>query len=221
MNFGRVGWVQVSSQNSHPATFCFATAADSATASDLTKLTTNCDAAAEPPLREEWQLADRVRAASVTSPTDARHHVAWRRLAREMRCDANELRARWAAAGHAGSTVLPLLEPWEMADGLIKGAADGTAVQLAVAVGGADDVFLTAGIVETASGAAYELGAPSDQQIEAWRQKNAGISLAASSVDLGWVQSATGMVAAPTALAAIAVGAGVLTHHLQVHIFVI
>jgi len=174
------------------------------------------------PLREQWQLADRVSAAAVASPTDARRHVAWRRLAREMRCDAGELRERWAAGGQAGSPLLPLLEPWEVADGLVRGAADGAAVQLALAVGGADDVFLTAGIVETASGAAYELGAPSDLQIEAWRQKDAGPALATMDApDPGWVQNAAGLVAAPTTLAALAVTAGLLTHHLQVSVFVI
>jgi hypothetical protein len=38
---------------------------------------------------------------------------------------------------------------------------------------------------------------------------------------MGWLQGAAGMVAAPTALAALVVAAGVLTHHLQVHVFVI
>ena len=90
-------------------------------------------------LAEEWNLADRVRAASVPSPTDSsRRHVAWRRLARGMNTDAETLRARWAACGHSGSPVLPLLEPWEVADGLVRGASKGEAVQLALAVGGAD-----------------------------------------------------------------------------------
>ena len=120
-------------------------------------------------LAEEWNLADRVRAASVPSPTDGRRHVAWRRLARQSGDDAETLRARWAACGHSGSPVLPLLEPWEVADGLVRGASKGEAVQLALAVGGGDEALLGAGVVETASGAAYELGAPSDVQIEAWR----------------------------------------------------
>ena len=170
-------------------------------------------------LAEEWNLADRVRAASVPSPTDGRRHVAWRRLARGMNTDAETLRDRWAMQGNADSPVLPLLEPWEVADGLVRGAFDGEAVQLALAVGGGDELLLGAGVVETASGAAYELGAPSDVQIEAWRT-----DVALPVVDapqMGWVQSAAGMVAAPTALAALAVAAGVLTHHLQVHVFVI
>ena len=170
-------------------------------------------------LAEEWNLADRVRAASVPSPTDGRRHVAWRRLARGMNTDAETLRARWAMQGNAGSPVLPLLEPWEVADGLVRGAADGEAVQLALAVGGGDEALLGAGVVETASGAAYELGAPSDIQIEAWRTDVALPVVEAPK--LGWVQGAAGMVAAPTALAALAVAAGVLTHHLQVHVFVI
>ena len=66
---------------------------------------------------------------------------------------------------------------------------------------------------------AYELGAPSDVQIEAWRTDIALPVVEAPK--LGWVQSAAGMVAAPTALGALAVAAGVLTHHLQVHVFVI
>ena len=91
-------------------------------------------------LAEEWNLADRVRAASVPSPTDSsRRHVAWRRLARQSGDDAETLRARWAAFGHAGSPVLPLLEPWEVADGLVKGASQGEAVQLALCVGGGDE----------------------------------------------------------------------------------
>ena len=171
-------------------------------------------------LAEEWNLADRVRAASVPSPTDSsRRHVAWRRLARGMNTDAETLRDRWAMQGNAGSPVLPLLEPWEVADGLVKGAAAGEAVQLALAVGGGDELLLGAGVVETASGVAYELGAPSDVQIEAWRT-----DVALPVVDapqMGWLQGAAGMVAAPTALAALAVAAGVLTHHLQVHVFVI
>ena len=174
---------------------------------------------ADPPnLAEEWNLADRVRAASVPSPTDGRRHVAWRRLARGMNTDAETLRDRWAMQGNAGSPVLPLLEPWEVADGLVRGAADGEAVQLALAVGGGDELLLGAGVVETASGAAYELGAPSDVQIEAWRRPDMPVIDAPK---LGWVQGAAGMVAAPTALAALAVAAGVLTHHLQVHVFVI
>ena len=171
-------------------------------------------------LAEEWNLADRVRAASVPSPTDGRRHVAWRRLARQSGDDAETLRARWAACGHAGSPVLPLLEPWEVADGLVRGAADGEAVQLALAVGGGDETVVGAGVVETASGAAYELGAPSDVQIEAWRRTDIALPVV-EAPKLGWVQSAAGMVAAPTALAALVVAAGVLTHHLQVHVFVI
>ena len=169
-------------------------------------------------LAEEWNLADRVRAASVPSPTDGRRHVAWRRLARQSGDDAEALRARWAACGHSGSPVLPLLEPWEVADGLAKGAAAGEAVQLALAVGGGDELLLGAGVVETASGVAYELGAPSDVQIEAWRRPDMPVIDAPK---LGWLQGAAGMVAAPTALGALAVAAGVLTHHLQVHVFVI
>ena len=171
-------------------------------------------------LAEEWNLADRVRAASVPSPTDGRRHVAWRRLARQSGDDAETLRARWAACGHSGSPVLPLLEPWEVADGLVRGAFDGEAVQLALAVGGGDEALLGAGVVETASGAAYELGAPSDVQIEAWRRTDIALPVV-DAPQMGWVQSAAGMVAAPTALAALVVGAGVLTHHLQVHVFVI
>ena len=176
---------------------------------------------ANPPnLAEEWNLADRVRAASVPSPTDGRRHVAWRRLARQSGDDAETLRARWAMQGNTGSPVLPLLEPWEVADGLVKGAADGEAVQLALAVGGGDDALLGAGVVETASGAAYELGAPSDVQIEAWRRTDLP-ALAVDAPKLGWVQGAATAIAAPAALGALAVAAGVLTHHLQVHVFVI
>ena len=171
-------------------------------------------------LAEEWNLADRVRAASVPSPTDGRRHVAWRRLARQSGDDAERLRARWSAFGNAGSPVLPLLEPWEVADGLVRGAADGEAVQLALAVGGGDEALLGAGVVETASGAAYELGAPSDVQIEAWRRPDIALPVV-DAPQVGWVQGAAGMVAAPTALAALVVAAGVLTHHLQVHVFVI
>ena len=176
---------------------------------------------ANPPnLAEEWNLADRVRAASVPSPTDGRRHVAWRRLARQSGDDAETLRARWAACGHSGSPVLPLLEPWEVAEGLVRGAADGEAVQLALAVGGGDEALLGAGVVETASGAAYELGAPSDVQIEAWRRTDIALPVV-DAPQMGWLQGAAGMVAAPTALAALVVAAGVLTHHLQVHVFVI
>ena len=171
-------------------------------------------------LAEEWNLADRVRAASVPSPTDGRRHVAWRRLARQSGDDAETLRARWAAFGNAGSPVLPLLEPWEIQDGLVRGAFDGEAVQLALAVGGGDEALLGAGVVETASGAAYELGAPSDVQIEAWRRPDIALPVV-DAPQVGWVQGAAGMVAAPTALAALVVAAGVLTHHLQVHVFVI
>ncbi|CAH0373333.1 unnamed protein product [Pelagomonas calceolata] len=171
-------------------------------------------------LAEEWNLADRVRAASVPSPTDGRRHVAWRRLARQSGDAAETLRARWAACGHHGSPVLPLLEPWEIQDGLVRGAADGEAVQLALAVGGGDELLLGAGVVETASGAAYELGAPSDSQIEAWRRPDIALPVV-DAPQMGWVQGAAGMVAAPTALAALVVAAGVLTHHLQVHVFVI
>ena len=171
-------------------------------------------------LAEEWNLADRVRAASVPSPTDGRRHVAWRRLARGMNTDAETLRARWAMQGNAGSPVLPLLEPWEVADGLVRGASAGEAVQLALAVGGGDENLLGAGVVETASGAAYELGAPSDVQIEAWRRTDIALPVV-ETPKLGWLQGAAGMVAAPTALAALVVAAGVLTHHLQVHVFVI
>mmetsp|Transcript_1237 Transcript_1237/g.2793 ORF Transcript_1237/g.2793 Transcript_1237/m.2793 type:complete len:226 (-) Transcript_1237:25-702(-) len=176
---------------------------------------------ANPPnLAEEWNLADRVRAASVPSPTDSsRRHVAWRRLARGMNTDAETLRDRWAMQGNAGSPVLPLLEPWEVADGLVRGAAGGEAVQLALCVGGGDELLLGAGVVETASGAAYELGAPSDVQIEAWRT-----DIALPAVDapqMGWLQGAATAIAAPAALGGLVLAAGVLTHHLQVHVFVI
>ena len=169
-------------------------------------------------LAEEWNLADRVRAASVPSPTDARRHVAWRRLARQSGDDAETLRARWAAFGNAGSPVLPLLEPWEIQDGLVRGASKGEAVQLALAVGGGDENLLGAGLVETASGAAYELGAPSDVQIEAWRRPDMPVIDAPK---LGWVQGAATAIAAPAALGGLVLAAGVLTHHLQVHVFVI
>ena len=176
---------------------------------------------ANPPnLAEEWNLADRVRAASVPSPTDGRRHVAWRRLARQSGDDAETLRARWAACGHSGSPVLPLLEPWEVAEGLVRGAFDGEAVQLALAVGGGDEALLGAGVVETASGAAYELGAPSDAQIETWRRPDLP-ALAVDAPKLGWVQGAATAIAAPAALGGLVLAAGVLTHHLQVHVFVI
>ena len=176
---------------------------------------------ANPPnLAEEWNLADRVRAASVPSPTDGRRHVAWRRLARQSGDDAETLRARWAACGHSGSPVLPLLEPWEVADGLVKGASQGEAVQLALAVGGGDELLLGAGVVETASGAAYELGAPSDVQIEAWRRTDIALPVV-DAPQMGWVQGAATAIAAPAALGGLVLAAGVLTHHLQVHVFVI
>ena len=177
---------------------------------------------ANPPnLAEEWNLADRVRAASVPSPTDSsRRHVAWRRLARGMNTDAETLRDRWAMQGNAGSPVLPLLEPWEVADGLVRGAADGEAVQLALAVGGGDELLLGAGVVETASGAAYELGAPSDLQIEAWRRTDIALPVV-DAPQMGWVQGAATAIAAPAALGGLVLAAGVLTHHLQVHVFVI
>ena len=172
-------------------------------------------------LAEEWNLADRVRAASVPSPTDSsRRHVAWRRLARGMNTDAETLRDRWAMQGNAGSPVLPLLEPWEVADGLVRGASEGEAVQLALAVGGGDEALLGAGVVETASGIAYELGAPSDAQIETWRQPDLP-ALAVDAPKLGWVQGAATAIAAPAALGGLVLAAGVLTHHLQVHVFVI
>ena len=176
---------------------------------------------ANPPnLAEEWNLADRVRAASVPSPTDGRRHVAWRRLARGMNTDAETLRDRWAMQGNAGSPVLPLLEPWEVADGLVRGAADGEEVQLALAVGGGDELLLGAGVVETASGAAYELGAPSDVQIEAWRRPDVALPVV-DAPQMGWVQGAATAIAAPAALGGLVLAAGVLTHHLQVHVFVI
>ena len=176
---------------------------------------------ANPPnLAEEWNLADRVRAASVPSPTDGRRHVAWRRLARQSGDDAETLRARWAAFGNAGSPILPLLEPWEIQDGLVRGAFDGEAVQLALAVGGGDELLLGAGVVETASGAAYELGAPSDAQIETWRRPDLP-ALAVDAPKLGWLQGAATAIAAPAALGGLVLAAGVLTHHLQVHVFVI
>ena len=176
---------------------------------------------ADPPnLAEEWNLADRVRAASVPSPTDGRRHVAWRRLARGMNTDAETLRDRWAMQGNTGSPVLPLLEPWEIQDGLVRGAADGEAVQLALAVGGGDELLLGAGVVETASGAAYELGAPSDVQIEAWRRTDIALPVV-DAPQMGWVQGAATAIAAPAALGGLVLAAGVLTHHLQVHVFVI
>ena len=171
-------------------------------------------------LAEEWNLADRVRAASVPSPTDGRRHVAWRRLARQSGDDAETLRARWAACGHSGSPILPLIEPWEIQDGLVRGASKGEAVQQALAVGGGDELLLGAGVVETASGAAYELGAPSDVQIEAWRRPDMP-ALAVDAPKLGWVQGAATAIAAPAALGGLVLAAGVLTHHLQVHVFVI
>ena len=171
-------------------------------------------------LAEEWNLADRVRAASVPSPTDGRRHVAWRRLARQSGDDAETLRDRWAMQGNAGSPVLPLLEPWEVADGLVKGASQGEAVQLALCVGGGDEALLGAGVVETASGIAYELGAPSDVQIEAWRRPDLP-ALAVDAPKLGWLQGAATAIAAPAALGGLVLAAGVLTHHLQVHVFVI
>ena len=122
--------------------------------------------------------------------------------------------------GHAGSPVLPLLEPWEVADGLVRGAADGEAVQLALAVGGGDELLLGAGVVETASGIAYELGAPSDVQLEAWRRPDVALPVV-DAPQMGWLQGAATAIAAPAALGGLVLAAGVLTHHLQVHVFVI
>ena len=97
-------------------------------------------------------------------------------------------------------------------------SSKGEAVQLALAVGGGDENLLGAGLVETASGAAYELGAPSDVQIEAWRRPDMPVIDAPK---LGWVQGAATAIAAPAALGGLVLAAGVLTHHLQVHVFVI
>ena len=113
-----------------------------------------------------------------------------------------------------------MIEPWEIQDGLVKGASQGETVQLALAVGGGDELLLGAGVVETASGAAYELGAPSDVQIEAWRRTNIALPVV-DAPQMGWVQGAATAIAAPAALGGLVLAAGVLTHHLQVHVFVI
>ena len=178
-------------------------------------------------LAEEWNLADRVRAASVPSPTDGRRHVAWRRLARQSGDDAETLRARWAACGHAGLAG-PMEPAFARAVGggrrpASEGAADGEAVQLALAVGGGDEcrVATGAGVVETASGASLrarravrfpgiEAMAAAGHRAPCCRGAEAGLAPGRREVADGLVRGAAA-VAAPAALGALAVAAGVLT----------
>ena len=55
-------------------------------------------------------------------------------------------------------------------------------------------------------------GFPSTKRAEA---------LAVDAPKLGWLQGAATAIAAPAALGGLVLAAGVLTHHLQVHVFVI
>ena len=179
-------------------------------------------------VRAAWDLFDRVAAASFSTPA-GRAHVAWRRLAAEGDGDAAALRRSWIAAGGAGSPVLPLIEPWEYATPArraIRGAVGERSVTLDIAVDG--DGALGRGVVVADDGSAYEVGAPSEAQVAAWSEADDGVeaspavaAAAAAVVPLPDWRSAAGYAIGPIALATAAVALGVLTHHLQIEVFVI
>lgn len=157
-------------------------------------------------LAEQWRVMDAVAAQTVEGS------VAWRRVAREMKTSPEALRSDWIAAGGSGSPLLPSVEPWQYENNDIVGLVDGETVRLTPRFGG--DHALSHSLVFTADGA-FELGAPSDEQIKAWGRPSAESSSTTTGLTLGLAATA------PLALAALGVVAGVLTHHLQIEIFVI
>lgn len=161
------------------------------------------------PLQREWALADRVSAASA-----ATGQVAWRRLARELGASSGrDVRQRWVQGGGSGYPLLPFLDPWEYEGSRLRGVLDGAeTIELAAKPGG--DTCLSDGIFVADDGTAYEVGAPSEAQLQAW----------AGDKPTGQLLNVRDIVLAGTLPVALASGAlilGVLTHHLQVDIFVI
>ena len=89
-------------------------------------------------------------------------------------------------------------------------------------VGG--DAALARGVVETGDGA-YEVGAPSDAQLAKWAEAAPAAPPAAAAAALAaplpaW-QGAVAAALPAAAVGAAAVALGVLTHHLQIEVFVI
>lgn len=162
-----------------------------------------------------WTIADRVSAASA-----ATGQVAWRRLARELGVSsAADLRDSWLEQSGKKSELplLPLLEPWEYsADDHVRGVVDGMVVELDAKPGG--DHGLSQGIFEAGDGSVYEVGAPSEKQLTQWTTNDVPQPLSNDTLDWRDYALAT---SAPLGLAALAVGLGLLTHHLQIQIFVI
>ena len=101
-----------------------------------------------------------------------------------------------------------------------RGAATPRAAQVPT-VGG--DAALARGVVETGDGA-YEVGAPSDAQLAKWAEAAPAAPAAAAAALAAPLPAWQGAAAAALPAAAVgaaAVALGVLTHHLQIEVFVI
>ena len=88
-------------------------------------------------------------------------------------------------------------------------------------VGG--DAALARGVVETGDGA-FEVGAPSDAQLAKWAEAAPAAPAAAAAALAAPLPAWQGAAAAALPAAAVgaaAVALGVLTHHLQIEVFVI
>lgn len=183
-----------------------------------------------------WALLDAAEALKISSPVTGATHVPWRSVQRRLPAraeDAAALRSKWAALREvevdAAPPLLPLLESWEALadDAGLTGLVDGRATFLARACPGGDR-SLEAQYYITETGVAYEIGGPSDKQVEAWRRPApdaAAAAEAAADAAAGGLAAArgigAGVLAVPVLGLAAAVAMGVLTHHLQIEVFVI
>ena len=156
-------------------------------------------------LAAQWELLDEVASHSVEGS------VAWRRLAREMEWSSGEaLRDAWLRHGGCGSPLLPSVEPWQYDSKNIVGLLDGKSVDIRPRpLNG--DLALSHSLVFAIDGAAYELGIPSDEQISTW----------ATPKTTPFLKDAAALAAAPLSLATAAIAMGIMTHHLQIDVFII
>lgn len=126
------------------------------------------------------------------------NHVAWRRLAQETGESTEVLRL-----SAPEFPLLPLVEPWEYDGEFLRGVVDGRTIELRPAPNG--DMAMSRGIFHAVTGDYYEVGAPSDLQISKWHP----------------APPPTNLLALPATLVALTLAAAVLTHHLQIQIFVV
>ncbi|KAJ1463090.1 hypothetical protein M885DRAFT_504628 [Pelagophyceae sp. CCMP2097] len=186
------------------------------------------------------ELVQRVVSSSFTSPSSGRRRVAWRRLAaalgephdRVRRRYLDEVAARRGGPGgdetDVGGDVLPLIEPWEyqnldpdVSSGGIRGVVAGRAVSLYPIIDG--DACLSHGVYEDEGGVTYEVGSASEKQLAFWASLQNQVAAPSPLFQLGTnpLNIGAAVLAAPLVAASAAVAIGVLTHHLQIEVFVI